>query len=249
MVGAIASEAHHLDRADHPDHLPVGPARLVRSGWRRLFIPPRVTVLSSILAPMPIYEGLLAVATATERQIIVAAGPRELLDNNRMFGSDPDYRAAIAAYDAMTGILTRITSATELCITGIDPRAMPPRREPLDPAIVLHGILLWEGPEGCMSKLLLAFLHPVIHIADLRIEPTERRAAALLPVMSPPTRFSPTERIDDDTRLRRMQEHIDEGVRPKSAARRVAAEMPNPPTSEDSVAARLVRKFKQRQEE
>lgn len=101
-----------------------------------------MTALLPITTPAPIYEAMLVLATATERQIILAAGPRELLDNSRTFGGDPDHRAAIAAFEAMTSILTRVTSGTELCVTGIDPRAMPPRREPLEPFIVLHGLLL-----------------------------------------------------------------------------------------------------------
>ena len=68
-----------------------------------------VTTLLPITAPTPIYEAMLALATETERQIIIAGGPRELLDNNRMFGHEADHDAAMATFDAMKSILTSNT--------------------------------------------------------------------------------------------------------------------------------------------
>jgi hypothetical protein len=124
-----------------------------------------------IINPIPIYEGLLALATEAERQVILASGPREWLDNNLVFGAPADHEAAAAAYDAIKAILSRITSGDQFCVTGIDPRGIPPTRTPLEPSLVLHGRLLWEGPGGCMSKLLVMFLEATLHIGDLRIEP------------------------------------------------------------------------------
>jgi hypothetical protein len=114
-----------------------------------------MTTLLPITTPTPLYEGLLALATPSEREIILAAGPREWLDDYRRFEFHPFSVAAIAAYQAIASILTRVTSGTELCVTGIDPRATPPRRAPIDPSLLLHGYFQWIGPGGCMSKLVI----------------------------------------------------------------------------------------------
>ena len=98
-----------------------------------------MTALLPISAPMPIYEGLLALATASERQAILAGGPRELARQYRMFPGKSDHAATMSAYDAMASILIRVTAGTDLCVTGIDPRAIPPRREPIDPSVILYG--------------------------------------------------------------------------------------------------------------
>jgi hypothetical protein len=203
-----------------------------------------MTALLPISAPMPIYEAMLALATASERQAILAGGPRELLDNDRMFGREADHDAAMSAFGAMKSILTRITACTDLCVTGIDPRAMPPRREPIDPSVVLYGLLMWEGPGGCMSKLLLAFLHPAVHIGDLRIEPTGQPSPTVQPVMSRSTRLTQGERIDDTSRLALMQGFIiDQADTPNAAARKAAVSEPYRHSTEDSTVKRLVRKF------
>lgn len=97
-----------------------------------------------------------------------------------------------------------------------------------------------------MSKLLLAFLHPVIHIADLRIEPTGQPSATALLEMSRSTRRPPGERIDDTSRLTLMQWFIDQGLAMKAAARRAAVADPYPHSAEDSTVTRLCRKFRLR---
>ena len=174
-----------------------------------------MTTLLPITTPTPVYEGMLALATTSEREIILAGGPRELLDDHRMFGYAADHDAAMAAFDAMKGILTRVTSGTELCVTGIDPRMMPPRRERLDPGSSCTAFSCGKGRSGCMSRLLLAFLYPVIHIGDLRIEPTGREPYRAPAKMSRSTRLKPGERIDDASRLILMQRFIDQGETPR----------------------------------
>src|ERR1019366_4611970 len=195
---------------------------------------------------MPIYEGLLAAANASERDIILAAGPRQVLDDNLVFCNGPERDRAIAAADAIKSILNRITGGIELCVTGIDPRGIPPRREVLDPSLIQHGRLLWEGRDGFLSKLLLHYLNPVIHITDLRIEPTGHSAEPSQPVMPRSASLLPLERIDDTSRLRRMQELIDQGNPPKTSARKALAEEPYPYAEEESSVTRLVRKFNER---
>ena len=107
-----------------------------------------MATLLPITTPTPIYEGLVALRTPSEREIILAAGPREWLDDYRRFQLNPFSFAAIAAYQAIASILTRVTSAPELCVTGIDPRATPPRRAPLDPSLLLHGCLHGSDLKG-----------------------------------------------------------------------------------------------------
>jgi hypothetical protein len=98
-----------------------------------------------------------------------------------------------------------------------------------------------------MSRLLLAFLHPVIHIGDLRIEPTGHASATVhLAEMSRSPRLPPGERIDDTLRLVLMQQYIDEGLTPKPAARKAVAAEPYPYATEDSSVTRLCRKFRHR---
>jgi hypothetical protein len=202
--------------------------------------------VSQITAPTPVYEAMLALATDHEREVILAAGPREHLDSKRMFCRGEEHDAAIAAFGEMKSILRRVTSGVELCVTGIDPRMMPPRRESLDPDLVHHGVLVWTGPGGCMSRLLLTFLFPIIHIADLRIEPTGQPAAEVRPAMSRSRRLVGGERIDDSSRLSRMQRFIDEGDRPKTAARKAAIAEPHPHSTEEATTSRLSRKFRER---
>jgi hypothetical protein len=199
--------------------------------------------LPNIASPMPVYEAMLQLATAQERQMILAGGPRERLDNNRLFGPPPEHEAALMAFKAMKAILMRITSGTDLCVTGIDPRMMPPHREVLDPALVRYGILIWEGPDGCISKLLLAFMHPVVHVADLRIEPTGQAAVVTQAAISRSTRLVGGERINDTSRLLLMQRFIDEGDTPKAAARKAAVAVPYPHSTEQATVTRLCRKF------
>jgi hypothetical protein len=205
-----------------------------------------MTTLLPITTPTPIYDALLTLATASERQAILAAGPREWLGTYRRFPGNIHHAAAIAAYEAMASILTSVTSGTELCVTGIDPRAIPPRREPLDPSLLLYGGLEWIGPEGCMSMLVIGYIQPPLHITDLRIEPTSRPSATALPEMSHSTRLKPGERIDDTSRLALMQRFIDQGDTPNGAARKAAEAEPYPHSREDSTVKRLTRKFKDR---
>jgi hypothetical protein len=205
-----------------------------------------MTALPPITAPTPIYEAMITLATVTERRIILAAGPREWLGTYRRFPGNLHHAATIAAYEAMASILTRVTSGTELCVTGIDPRAIPPRREPLDPSLLLHGGLEWIGPEGRMSKLVIGYIQPPLHITDLRIEPTTRASAPALPEMSRSTRLKQGERIDDTARLAFMQRFIDQGDTPNGAARKAAEAEPYPHSTEGSTVKRLTRKFKDR---
>jgi hypothetical protein len=183
--------------------------------------------------------------TAPERDAIIKGGPREKLDHNCVFGTDDELTNAQAAYDAIKTILSRIGADSGLRITGIDSRSMPPKRESVDAEVVLTGRLMWEGTSGVQCKLQLEWASPTIYIINLRIEPVEQPSAAPLS-MSPSARLSPGERIDDGARLHQMQEHIDNGLTPKAAARAAARAMPDPPTNEDSLTSRLARKFRQR---
>jgi hypothetical protein len=105
---------------------------------------------------------------------------------------------------------------------------------------------MWEGPHGGESKLLLEWSHPPIAIINLRFEPVEQLATTPLLSMSPSRRLAAGERKDDTGRLHETQRLIDGGLPARTAARQVAAKMPDSPTSEDSLATRLVRKFKDR---
>ncbi len=202
--------------------------------------------MPSITSPLSLYEGLLTLATPSERAAIINAGPRENLDNNLFFGTDETVESAHAAYDAIKAIVSRVSGDRTLRITGIDSRAMPPRREIVEAEVMLTGRLMWEGPSGVESKLQLEWTNPTGRIINLRVEPAEQPAMNVPLSMSPPGRLAPGERIDDTERLRRMQEFIDTGLPPKTAARHVAVEMPSPPTGEASLTTRLVRKFKLR---
>lgn len=203
-----------------------------------------------ITSPLPIYEALLQLATPAERDAIVAGGPRKALDHNLVFGEEADHLAAQAAYKAIEQVIARVKEDRTLRFTGLDARVTPPRREPIDGEVVLTGRLMWQGPNGVESVLQLEWTHPTVRLIDVRVEPIARPASDALPPMSPSARLSGAERIDDTERLRLMQRYIDaDGLTPKTAARRVAAEMPNPPTGEDSLAVRLVRKFRRRAQE
>jgi hypothetical protein len=85
--------------------------------------------MSAITRPVPIYEGLLQLATPDEREAITCAGAREELDNNRAFGDDASYRNAETAYASIKAIITRLNSDLTVRITGIDSRLMPPKRD------------------------------------------------------------------------------------------------------------------------
>jgi hypothetical protein len=194
--------------------------------------------------PLPIYDGLLQLATNAERACLLAGGHRKLLDHNRVFEPDPAASAAEAAYKAINDILQRLSGNPSMQITGIDSRMMPPARTTVPVETVRTGRLMWEGPEGIRSCLILDWCNPTVHIIDLQIEPTNQQATAPLTTMSGPTHLAPGERMDDNERLLLMQKYISENnLLPKSAARRVAIEMPSPPTGEESLVTRLVRKF------
>ena len=203
-----------------------------------------------ITSPLPIYEALLRLATPAERDAILAGGPRKALDNNLVFGDEADHLAAQAAYKAMGRVISRVKQDPTLRFIGIDARVTPPRREPIEGEVVLTGRLMWQGPNGVESVLQLEWTHPTVRLIDVRVEPVVQPSVDVPPSMAPSARLSGSERIDDTERLRRMQRYIDEeGLPPKTAARRVAAEMPSPPTGEDSLVVRLARKFKERARE
>ena len=207
-----------------------------------------MTTLPQITEPMPIYDALLLLATAEERATIIDAGPREWLDDRRTFCGGAEHDAAMAAFEAIKAILARVTmTGSGLRVTGIDPRMMPPCRVTLDRDTVRLGTLRWESKEGYISKLMLMFLHPIIHLGDLRIEPTNDRTETRAPVkMSQSPKLDDGERLDDTERLILMQQFIDQGMRPKTAARNAAVEKPYPHSTEDATVTRLCRKFRKR---
>ncbi len=207
---------------------------------------PAVAAMSAITRPYPIYEGLLLLATPEERDAIIRAGARENIDHNRAFGVEPAYRAAEAAYACILAIITRLKTEPTVRITGIDPRLMPPKRDTIEVEVVLTGRLMWEGRGGIDSRLLLEWSNPKVSIINLRIEHAEQLASTPLLSMSSSSRLNANERKNDTERLHEMQRLIDSGLPPKTAARRISATMPDPPTSEDSLATRLVRKFNNR---
>jgi hypothetical protein len=198
-----------------------------------------------ITKPMPIYDALLALATADEREAIINGGPKEHLYHVLAFGSPKESDAASAAYAAIKAVLSRIGADPHLLIRGIDSRMMPPKREIVDAEVVLTGRLMFEG-DGIEGKVQLEWLNPPIYIVGLRIEPVEQPLAVPL-VMKPSDRLPPGEVKDDTARLHRMQVELDNGLPPKAAARAAARAMPDPPTSEESLTSRLVRRFKKRQ--
>jgi hypothetical protein len=199
--------------------------------------------MSPITHSVPIYEGLLALAAPEEREALIQSGVRQR-PRTPIYESDEDTKRANAGYRTVRVILARAVNDGTLRFTGIDPRATPPRRQNIEGEVVLTGRLRWSKRPGVESTLDLSWTNPSVVIVNLRIEPKEESRAESQAPMSPPKRLSPGERIDDSTRLHRMQEIIDEGNQPKTAARRAAVEMPSPHTSEDSLVTRLMRKFK-----
>lgn len=203
--------------------------------------------MTNITKPMPLYEGFLALATAAEHRAILAGGPRQHLDHKLVFFTDDDEQIRVeAAFAAIRSILLRIEADPSLGITGLDGRLGLPRREPIEAELVRAGRLMWEGREGERSALQLDHFGQTIRIIDLRIEPLCPPASLPSQAMTTSNRLRPGERKDDTDRLLLMQKYIDDGRPPKTAARLVAAELPDRPTSEDSLTTRLMRKFGER---
>jgi hypothetical protein len=201
--------------------------------------------MSLITAPTSLYDAFLTLATPQERDAIINGGPRQHLHHILAFGTQEQFDNASAAYGAIRTIIARIGADKTLRIVGIDSRMMPPKWEIVDAEVVLTGRLMWEGDNGVQSKLQMEWMSPPIYIANLRIEPVEQASNAAL-VMAPSAQLAPGERKDDTERLRLMQKGMDDGLPPKTAARGAARALPDPPTGEENVASRLVRKFKKR---
>jgi hypothetical protein len=202
--------------------------------------------MQPITTTMSLYDGLLALADAAERDAILAAGPRQSIDNNRVFVGGSEGERACAAYAAIKAILSRTQGDPTFRYTGIDSRSAPPTRAVILTELMLSGRLMWEGPHGERSKLQLNWLHPPIYIIDIYVEPVSHGTVAASLVLAKAPQLQPGERIDDTARLQRMQELIDTGLPTKTAARRTVIEMPSPPSGDDSVVTRLVRKFRNR---
>ncbi len=198
--------------------------------------------MSAITTRVPIYEGLLALATSSERADIVAGGPQEQLDNGRWQGVPEAERA----YAAINAVLARIAKCTDLVMTGIYDGQLPVRREILDPTCYVGTRLLWERPGGGEGILFLDNRSTRIRIDHIMIEPAAATAPSPTPIptMAPPATLQKGERVNDNERLRRMQELMDIGMLPTTAAKRVAADVPL--TSFEADVKRLMRKFKKR---
>jgi hypothetical protein len=200
--------------------------------------------MSAISVPVSLYDGLLMIATPTERTTILAGGPRKRLDHAWAFAEDHDeWMRVRAAHDAIQSVLLRMHFDPTLCITGIDSRVSPPKREVIENEVVRAGRLRWEGAEGQRSILHIKDLGPHARIIDLRIEPVRQLAHA---PSSPPPASSGLRRGErrlDTDRLALMREHIAAGHPRKTAARMAAAALPDPHTSEESLTSRLIRKF------
>jgi hypothetical protein len=201
--------------------------------------------MAEITAPVPIYKGLLVLASPSERETILKGGPREHLFNEATFLGER-HDDATAAYVAIKAILTRLVSDRSLRVTAIDERSIPPKREVIEGEVILTSRLSWTRRDGVESSLLFEWANAKATIINLRIEAVEQPQAGAPGSMSSSSRLGPGERIDDTERLALMQKLIHDGHLAKTAARRAAADQPYPHCAEASTVSRLVKKFNKR---
>ncbi len=203
--------------------------------------------MSALNRSTPIYDAILELATPAERTIILAGGPRERLDNDRVFGGDVGWDAAEAAYAAIKAILTRIGQDRGLRFTGIDARVSPPSRQQIGADVISAGRLTWSGPGGVESVLQLEWASPMVRLIDLKVEPVETIQAGGLQRRSEPQRPDNAmrgPRVDDGQRLAIMRKLVNEGLDRQPAAALALDECPcSRPGSFDSKIKRLMRKY------
>jgi hypothetical protein len=198
--------------------------------------------MSKVTRATALYDAVLMLATPSEQTIIRAGEPREHLDMSRLGMGPTDADLASDAYAAIKGVIQRIGADPGLRITALDQRLGHAQRSPVEVEQVVRGRLTWSGPGGIDCTLRLEWASPAIVLASLMVEPVHKAPTAPI-AMSRSSRLAAGERIDDMERLQRMQELIDEGRPPKTAARLAARELPHPRTTEESTTKRLTRKF------
>lgn len=203
--------------------------------------------MSKLPAPTPIYDALLTLATPSEREAIIEGGEAAWLSPNLRYGNQRD--RARRAYEAIGAIVERVIDDVSLKVTGIDTRQIPARRAEIDSALLRSGHLRWVDNGTVDSQLQFDWGgDDLIKITALLVEPDVVATTTTNFIMKRSPNLNGRERKDDTARLLRMQQMIDSGMQPGTAAARVAAELPVKGTSDDSLIRRLTRKFKQRQD-
>jgi hypothetical protein len=207
--------------------------------------------MSKIERPTPIYDALMILADSSEKQNIIEGGEKEWLYPRLLYGDGFDgKKRARAAYSAIFEIVKRLNESQTLKVTGIRLGSPKLERSDIEKSLVLNGDLMWPSDRQFDSELRIDVgEEEPIRFIEVQVEPVAGSSPVTSTRFEGPQTLSGAERRDDSARLERMSEIIRQGNPVNTAARQVAAAMPDKNTSETSLTARLSRKYKSRMRE